>query len=166
MCTAYAPFWGLLGEFDLESVSNYVPPYTAGITSALVPLFLWSYCFIATVILVNLLIAQMSSSYTKVEEAAFQHHNWAYMEIVRDAKDTFSVWQPPLNFVHVCGYLWKKFILGKCKNPQQASNKGFTWKPDTPREANAVYTAQQRFAKRSIKRREADRENRRMLKQY
>ena len=63
---AYATFWGLLGEFDLESVSNYAPPHTLDPISTLVPFFLWLYCFIATVILVNLLIAQMSSIYEQV----------------------------------------------------------------------------------------------------
>ena len=51
---SYAPFWGLLGEFDLESVSTFVPSAPDDPNSMLVPLFLWLYCFIATVILVNL----------------------------------------------------------------------------------------------------------------
>ena len=61
-------FWGLLGDFDLSLISEYNPAYTNEPTAMLVPFFIWLYLFTATVVLVNLLIAQMSSIYTEVEE--------------------------------------------------------------------------------------------------
>ena len=88
---SYATFWGLLGEFDLESVSTYAPAHTLDPVSTLVPFFMWLYCFIATVILVNLLIAQMSSIYEQV-------HAPQSPAISRDLprSPTITVVQPPL----------------------------------------------------------------------
>lgn len=45
---AWAPFWGLLGELELEAVTTYNPPYEPNPSATLVPFFLWAYSFIAT----------------------------------------------------------------------------------------------------------------------
>ena len=68
---SWMPFWGLLGEFDLDVVSTYALLTANDLASTVVPFLLWVYCFIATVILVNLLIAQMSSIYEQERSSEF-----------------------------------------------------------------------------------------------
>ena len=63
---AWQPFWGLLGDLQLEQLTTYNPPHVSDPASTLVPYFLWAYSFVATVVLINLLIAQMSSIFAKV----------------------------------------------------------------------------------------------------
>ena len=62
----WAPFWGLLGDFDLEGIYEYNPAHATDYVSVLGPIGLWFYTFFATIVLVNLLIAQAraSQSYT------------------------------------------------------------------------------------------------------
>lgn len=95
----WQPFWGLLGEFGVDHLSEWKPPNDPfDIIGAFVPFFLWAYCFVSTVVLVNLLIAQMSSAYTAVEEKA--PIVWTYdftSELVREFKDTRKVEPAPFN---------------------------------------------------------------------
>ena len=135
---AFATFWALLGEFDVQSVTTYVPAHTLEPSSTLVPFFLWLYCFIATVrlsamarghprtpvsftlgcpptlaltrpdfdsrrwlaqvILVNLLIAQMSSIYDQVLERSAEFWTFSYLSsTVLEYKDTRNIFPAPLN---------------------------------------------------------------------
>ena len=72
----FLTFWGVLGQFDIDDISEYTPPESY-FGNQLTHGFLWVYLFWTTVVLVNLLIAQMSSAYTKVEEMATQLHDCA-----------------------------------------------------------------------------------------
>ena len=124
----FMPFWALLGDFDIDAVSEFTPEdawWSDHLTHAL----LWAYVFISTVVFVNLLIAQMGQSYSDVLEAAFQYHNWTYMELVRDAKDQLSPWQPPLNIWEIWTYYWMR-LRGGCRRPRHETPKGFRWDTD------------------------------------
>lgn len=60
----WQPFWGLFGQFDLAELEETIGPEMP--TRLVAPLLLWCYLFTATIVLVNLLIAQMSDTYNRV----------------------------------------------------------------------------------------------------
>ena len=119
----YQPFWGLLGEFDLEAISTYVPAGGADPNSTLVPVAMYAYIFVATIVLINLLIAQMGDVYGEVKEKAREF--WAFeflSDTVREYKD-YRKLPAPFNI-----FRFLKWILDKlmCKPPPQET-KGFSW---------------------------------------
>ena len=58
------PFWGLVGDFDTGTIGDYYPATgVKGSIGSLNALLLWFYVFVITVVMVNLLIAQMGSAY-------------------------------------------------------------------------------------------------------
>ena len=57
------PFWGLYGEFDRHDFEEYVEDEMPTRLISLV--LMWLYMLITTIVLVNLLIAQMSETYAK-----------------------------------------------------------------------------------------------------
>ena len=94
----FIPWQGLLGEFDFGARYDVLE---AGTTIAvIVPILLWVYTFVATVILVNLLIAQMSSTYEEVKEDSC--NIWRadrVHSVVSEYKDNREVLPPPLNIL-------------------------------------------------------------------
>ena len=88
--------WGLLGDFDIDSVYE---SYEVGSADGVVMgALLFVYMFVVTIVLVNLLIAQMSARYESV--MAGSHEVWVIEKInlVEDSKDGKSWLPPPLNF--------------------------------------------------------------------
>ena len=62
----FRPFWGLLGDFDTVSIDEYFPlEQDSVLTRELSMLLTWIYTFFTTILLVNLLIAQMG--YAKLQ---------------------------------------------------------------------------------------------------
>ena len=53
----WKPFWGIFGDFDIGEIEDYTGHNMP--TRTLAPVLMWVYMMIATVILVNLLIAQV-----------------------------------------------------------------------------------------------------------
>ena len=63
------PFWGLVGDFDTTTIADYYPEAGfKGMIGSISALLLWFYVFVITVVMVNLLIAQMGSAYSRLEE--------------------------------------------------------------------------------------------------
>ena len=54
------PFWGLVGDFDTTTIADYYPEAGfTGMMGSISALMLWVYVFVMTVVMVNLLIAQV-----------------------------------------------------------------------------------------------------------
>lgn len=70
----FRSFWGLLGAFDdYDEIAEKLPPHgPVEPRATLYPILLWMYIFFATVVLVNLLIAQ-APLHTIIEHAPFCH---------------------------------------------------------------------------------------------
>lgn len=107
----WASFWGLLGEMDLDTVYEYQPPHVNTGVSTLVPLGLWFYTFFATIVLVNLLIAQMSSTYEQVKEEADAFWLFERAQLILDYKDDREPSPPPFNL------LFHALKLSRCLLP-------------------------------------------------
>ena len=61
---------GLIGDFDLDQMVEYNPSGVSEPGSSMLPVLLFLYVFGATVVLVNLLIAQMGATYDNVTSAS------------------------------------------------------------------------------------------------
>ena len=58
-----------MGDFDTTTIADYYPEAGfKGMMGSLSALLLWFYVFVITVVMVNLLIAQMGSAYSRLEE--------------------------------------------------------------------------------------------------
>ena len=87
----FITFWGLLGDFDVPALyENFAVSgsFEEDITIVILPLLLWLYIFVTTVILVNLLIAQMSSVYEEVREKADQVWKFERVDLITEFKDS------------------------------------------------------------------------------
>jgi len=94
----YSTFWGLFGSDNLDNIEEYVPQ-EAKITNFFAPLLLWLYMLIATIVLVNLLIAQMSNTYETVMQDSKIRWLFARADIFIEFKDSKAPLPPPLNLL-------------------------------------------------------------------
>ncbi len=98
----WRPWWGMLGDFDKSLISDYFPESGMGGDVLVVSMFLlWFYVFLSTVVMVNLLIAQMSSTYGRLEEQAPLLAHYNFVDICREYKDLNDALPPPLNVLLV-----------------------------------------------------------------
>lgn len=103
----WRPFWGLLGEFDVESIDDYFPLselYTLPHELAMV--LTWAYTFYTTILLVNLLIAKMGSTYETMREESTSLWLRQRVDLILEYKDDCDALPPPLNalsLVHSLG---------------------------------------------------------------
>jgi len=97
----WEPFWGLIGSFDyktpLTAIHEYGTDYPTGVT---MPLLVFAYQFIATIILVNLLIAQMADTYGRITSEGFLRWQFERAQLISEYKDTKKPLPPPLNVVY------------------------------------------------------------------
>ena len=109
------PLWGFIGDFDKEFLDE--ASSDEDITNFLLPLVLFTYMVFTSIVLVNLLIAQMSSTFERVKETG--HLRWQFnrTQLVREFKDTKSPVPPPLNLLRLVVYdlprAFTRLILGK-----------------------------------------------------
>ena len=76
----WMPIWGLMGDFDLGSMlENTGSDHISADSPAffVLPSLLLIYMFMTTVVLINLLIAQMSSTYEEMNEVAIDEWHYA-----------------------------------------------------------------------------------------
>jgi len=106
----WEPFWGVLGSFDwkgqLVSVHEHGDDYPTGVTF---PVLVFAFQFIATIILVNLLIAQMADTYGRITSEGFLRWQFERAQLISEYKDTKQPLPPPLNVVYMM--LAKSFAL-------------------------------------------------------
>lgn len=127
---AYQPFWGLLGNLELDLVSTYIPTHVHEPSATIVPFVLWCYSFVATVVLVNLLIAQMSSIYSAVEERSSEFWTFSFVSsTVLEYKDSRELYPAPLNALSLLLLLPTRLAraLGWLGPPSTQTAEGYVW---------------------------------------
>ena len=87
------PLWAMLGEFDLQGVYDEL-----GYDATVLPIILFLSAFFTTIFLVNLLIAQMTSSYEAINNNSRSHLLFQRLSLVRDYRDTRTA-PPPINLI-------------------------------------------------------------------
>jgi hypothetical protein len=93
----WVPFWGLYGEFSMDRMLLQVNDEKP--TIVLLPLLLWLYLFIATIILVNLLIAQMSDTFSRITGEGLLRWQFERCQLISEFKETKPPLPPPLNVI-------------------------------------------------------------------
>ena len=87
------PLWAMLGDFDVHMIYEQL-----GSRELILPMILFLYTFGTTIFLVNLLIAQMTSSYERIVPNSKIHLLYQRLTLVREYKDTRTA-PPPLNLL-------------------------------------------------------------------
>ena len=99
----WSPYWGLMegtGSFvaSLEQNGGQEP------TQTLAPVLLWVYIFASTIILINLLIAQMADTYSRVTADGRIRWQFDRAALISEYKDTKPPLPPPLNLLCLAYY--------------------------------------------------------------
>ena len=101
----WSPFWGVFGNFNNAAAALEQEP-----TQVMVPMLGWFYLFIATIVLVNLLIAQMADTYSRVMEDGVIRWQFGRAALISEYKDTKPPLPPPLNVLCIAYYLVRGII--------------------------------------------------------
>jgi hypothetical protein len=145
----WGPFWGVFGGFDVsgplaleKAVAGDCQPTAVDDcllveqlepTTTLTPILLWIYQFVAAIILINLLIAQMADTYGRVTADGLVRWQFERAALISEYKDTKPPLPPPLNLLcvtyNLLQWLLAKFCPGLAK--EQDVTPGFQKVPDT-----------------------------------
>ena len=109
------PFWALLGDFSREPLWAYFPEsgrtgvqHGRSLVGGLAELLLWVYVFIVTVVLVNMLIAQMATQYRRTEERSSRIAQTRFVQLIGEYHAADSL-PPPLNVLLLPAHLWEMY---------------------------------------------------------
>ncbi len=83
----------LLGDFDLEGIYQFLELGTPA--HVILPMLLFVYTFTATILLVNLLIAQMSATYDDVRLRSELYWQFERVALIKDYKACAAAPPPP-----------------------------------------------------------------------
>jgi hypothetical protein len=138
----WGPFWGVFGSFDVSGplalekaiaedgdvlVEQLEP------TTTLTPILLWIYQFVAAIILINLLIAQMADTYGRVTADGLVRWQFERAALISEYKDTKPPLPPPANLLcftySLLQWLLAKFCPGFVG--EEEVTPGFQKVPDT-----------------------------------
>ena len=132
----WGPFWGVFGGFDVSGPLALEKAVAAddGLlveqlepTTTLTPILLWIYQFVAAIILINLLIAQMADTYGRVTADGLVRWQFERAALISEYKDTKPPLPPPLNLLcvtyNLLQWLLAKFCPGLAK--EQDVTPGF-----------------------------------------
>jgi hypothetical protein len=84
-----APLWALLGQWDLAEVNDWNPSVGRPM--------MWIFVLVSNVVLVNLLIAMMGYTFSKVNDQADQEWKFGRVSTIIQLKERFCEVPPPLN---------------------------------------------------------------------
>jgi len=124
----WQPFWGVFGAFDLERMEEeigYEMP-----TRAVAPLLLWIYLFGTTIVLVNLLIAQMSDTYNRVTTQGTIRWHFERASLISEFKDTKLPAPAPLNVVWLVLVELPRFLYNSFKGKSTMADSGYKMIPN------------------------------------
>ena len=136
----WGPFWGVFGSFDVSGPLALEKATAEGggvlveqlePTTTLTPILLWVYQFVAAIILINLLIAQMADTYGRVTADGLVRWQFERAALISEYKDTKPPLPPPVNLLCVLGNLLRGLLSKACAEGDAPSTPGFQTIPDT-----------------------------------
>ena len=150
-------WWGLLGDADVDERYEHVS-YTDD-ESVITPLLLFVYLILATVVLVNLLIAQMSKTYEMIIDESRLIWQFDYVHsIVIEYKDNRDVLPAPLNIIDMLiidPIKLLRYCCRGCGPARNQSTQGFRLAPNAAT-TTELRAAAQRAARHFVKHHEAE----------
>ncbi|KAL1512225.1 hypothetical protein AB1Y20_005487 [Prymnesium parvum] len=105
----FITFWALLGDFDLGEIYELT-----GSSAIITPMLLFTYTFLTTIFLVNLLIAQMTNTYEKIKERSRVYRLFQRVSLIVDYKDNRGA-PPPLNLIMLVFHMMRWLYSSGCK---------------------------------------------------
>ena len=137
----WGPFWGVFGSFDVSGPMELEKAVAAdgGLlveqlepTTTLTPILLWIYQFVAAIILINLLIAQMADTYSRVTADGLVRWQFERAALIAEYKDTKPPLPPPANLLCVLYNLLRGLLSKACdKHDESGVTPSFRTIPDT-----------------------------------
>ena len=129
------PFWytmrAILGDFDIGEVyeilgDSHTP--NQNIMTYFAVALLYSYVFISTITIVNLMIAQMTQSYERISSNSTLFRKYSQVDLIREYKDKRGPLPPPLNVLLYVWYIIRGCLLGGlCRTSDSEENEeGFS----------------------------------------
>jgi len=109
----WGSFWGVFGSFTIFGSKGPLALDDHEPTTTLVPPLYWIYQFVATVILVNVLIAQMADTYSRVTADGLIRWQFQRAGLISEFKDSKPPLPPPLN-VLCFAYNILSGLLSRC----------------------------------------------------
>ena len=101
----FRPFWGLLGNFDVHSIDEYFELDGEASTVRETTMALtFMYTFGTTILLVNLLIAQISNTYEAMKAESIQLWLAQRIDLILEFKDDTDPLPPPLSAFYLLLY--------------------------------------------------------------
>ena len=138
----WGSFWGVFGSFDVSGplALEKATAEDGGVlveqlepTTTLTPILLWVYQFVAAIILINLLIAQMADTYGRVTADGLVRWQFERAALISEYKDTKPPLPPPANLLcftySLLQWLLAKFCPGFVGDEEVTP--GFQKVPDT-----------------------------------
>ena len=138
----WGSFWGVFGSFDVSGPLALEKAIAEGgdvlveqlePTTTLTPILLWIYQFVAAIILINLLIAQMADTYGRVTADGLVRWQFERAALISEYKDTKPPLPPPANLLcftySLLQWLLAKFCPGFVGDGEVTP--GFQKVPDT-----------------------------------
>ena len=128
------PFWysfrAILGDFDISTVYEIVGDADApqqNMMGFVAVVLLYLYGFLTTIVIVNLMIAQMTQAYERIREESILFRKYRQVDLIREYKDKRSPLPPPFILFH---FLFKVVgaIFGLGGRPRRESEveEGFS----------------------------------------
>ena len=101
------PFWysfrAILGDFDISTVYEIVGDAAApqqNMMGFVAVVLLYLYGFLTTIVIVNLMIAQMTQAYERIREESILFRKYRQVDLIREYKDKRSPLPPPFILFH------------------------------------------------------------------
>jgi len=135
----WQPFWGLFGDFDLEAMEE-TTPFSAGDINFAAPVLLWVYMFLTTIMLINLLIAQMSDTYARVSDEGTERWQFQRAQLILEYKDNKTPVPQPLNLLWEATYV-PDLLISQLRRacdwraPPKSIQPGFKLVPDQDKQS-------------------------------
>eukprot|EP00966_Prymnesium_polylepis_P238900 5524757-Prymnesium_polylepis.1 len=119
---AFIPMWSIFGDFDYETFESDLAPST--MLQAVGPSLLALSMFVLTIVVLNLMIAQMGSDFEESKASNEQEFARLFFERVSYFKDIKNAFPPPLNFIF---FLWKGYdgVCAMCRTKGTTSSSQF-----------------------------------------
>jgi len=99
------PFWAMLGDYHREQVIDYFPhvetPGVLGYERFACDILIFLYTFFMTIVMINLLIAQMGARFDQMTEQGYEQWQQQKVQLIREYKDLRDPLPVPLNVVYI-----------------------------------------------------------------
>lgn len=113
-------FWALVGHFEIEDIFEYYSQSDQPQGTVMIVLF-FLYLFLTTVVLVNLLIAQMSSRYEAIQQEGINVWLQERILLIQEFKDDRDYLPAPLNLLRPLFYDLPISIIHRLRGHQAKS---------------------------------------------